>query len=238
MRILALDLETTGLMDNEHARVTEVAYAVWDTEFKRIARSKSYLVNCCEDGAEVPLEITELTGITSAILKEHGYTPAFMVEDLMKKIQNCEVVMARFAEFDKFFVEKEFKLQGETVPERTWLCTMKDVEYPASVTGKHQGHVAADHGFVNPFPHWGIGDVLTMLRIHELGGYGWDEPVKMAQSPMKRLVAKVSFDDRNKAKKEGFQWEPDKKQWFKDMRELKLKRDNPVYDFACSVETI
>lgn len=238
MKILAIDLETTGLPDNEEATVTEVSYALWDTEMCRLVNSRSYMIDITLRDLSVPEEITKLTGITTEMLKQHGVKHSFMIEDLLHQMNTCDALMARNAEFDKGFVAREMKTAGAEMPDKPWICTKNDVEYPDHVTGRSQSHIAADHGFVNPFPHWAIGDVLTMLRIHQVGDYGWETPLAMAKSPLVRVVANVSFDRKDEAKDLGFGWEPKAKKWFKDIRELKLEAEKESYTFSYATEVL
>lgn len=238
MRILAIDLETTGLLDDEEATVTEVSYALWDTDMDRLVKSNSYMVDITERDLSVPEEITKLTGITTHMLNLYGHSHKFMIEDLKKQMSVCHALMARNAEFDKGFVEREMKRAGAEMPDRPWICTRNDVEYPEHITGRSQSHVAADHGFVNPFPHWAIGDVLTMLRIHQMGDYGWETPLAMAQSPLLRVVANVSFERKDEAKELGFGWEPKTKKWFKDIRQLKFETEKESYTFSFATEEL
>ena len=82
--------------------------------------------------------------------------------------------------------------------------------------------MAADHGFLNPFPHRAVTDALTMLKL--AGMYDWDETIKRSKSPIRTLIANVSFENKDLAKSAGFHWIAETKQWMLDIKECDLER--------------
>ncbi|MCB0348730.1 MAG: hypothetical protein KDD37_07835, partial [Bdellovibrionales bacterium] len=124
-------------------------------------------------------------------------------------------------EFDKKFMEETWNLAPETRFDLDWIDTLTDLSYPASITSRKLNHLAADHGFLNPFAHRAIFDVLTMLEI--LSKYEIKDVVAMAASPTCRIYAKVTFEQKDLAKKEGFRWDAQAKVWFKDIKEVHLQ---------------
>ncbi len=80
--------------------------------------------------------------------------------------------------------------------------------------------MAADHGFVSPFQHRALFDVLTMLRI--LGMYRIDEVVQLATSPSCTLVADAGYDDRKLLREHGFYWDGASRSWRRQVKECQL----------------
>lgn len=238
MKILAIDCESTGLLEDPSCKATEVAWAVWDTDLDRMISSRSYTVNSLKEGEEISKEITELTGITTQQVRDHGVSAATMCEDVGKQMLMADYVMARNAPFDKGLLFLEFNRLEMNFPPTPWICTKMDVEYPEYVKGRTQSHIAADHGFVNPFPHWAMGDVLTMLRIHQVGKYGWGRVCELAASPMIRVTANVEYQERELAKDVGFNWNPQRKIWFKDIKKLKFEEERSEYKFEYFLEEL
>src|SRR5690606_9794451 len=102
---------------------------------------------------------------------------------------------------------------------KPWIDTKCDI--PQKGKSSSLVYMAADHGFVNPFPHRALHDVFTMLKL--AGHYDLDEALQLARSPYITLVAEVSFDDRDKAKSAGFHWDPKRKLWTQRVRAKKAE---------------
>jgi len=229
MKICAIDLETTGLPDeNPDVVITEVGYVVWETEINRTAFSQSFLVNSLKENEQISEEITQLTGITTEVVREYGIPRHQMITVLNKTFAMVDCVMARNAEFDHGMLKTEYKRDGQIFPTKPWICTKSDIDYPDWVRGRSQSHVAADYGFINPFPHTAMGDVMTMIKINQLGGFDLDKVFYHAKSPMVTLQAKVEkpWIDKgvstDKAKKAGFTFDSETKMWIKKIRESRL----------------
>lgn len=230
MKVFAIDLETTGLPDeNPDVVVTEIGYALWDTEMKRLIRSHSFLVNSLAEDEQVPEHITRLTGIDTKMVHTYGVSRYVLLDTVSNQLDWCDCVMARNAQFDQRMMAIEYGRDDQTMLPKPWICTKADIDYPDWVIGKTQSHIAADHGFLNPFPHQAIGDVLTMLRINELGGYSLEVAAQHAMSPMITLEAVVKkpwTDDgvsTGHAKKAGFTFDSPTKKWTREIRESRAQ---------------
>jgi hypothetical protein len=106
---------------------------------------------------------------------------------------------------------------------KKWIDTMVDVPYPSEYHVRNLRHLAADHGFLNPFAHRAVFDVLTMLTI--MSKYDLDEIVELSQEPLFMIYAVCSppWTDNgvssNEARKNGFRWNVELKLWTKQIRE-------------------
>lgn len=116
-RLIVLDFETTGLSVDRGARVIEVgAVEIVDG---RIARTWQSLAN---PGTPVPSEITQLTGITSAMVRR-----APPVADVMREFAQflgSDQLVAHNASFDGPFLAAEMTAVGYRVTAEL-LCTLK-----------------------------------------------------------------------------------------------------------------
>ncbi len=102
------------------------------------------------------------------------------------------------------------------------IDTMIDLPFDEKIHGsKKLTHLAATHGFLNPFPHRAVFDVLTMLKMASY--YDLKTILARNASPTVTVVARVSFDDKDKAKALGFHWEATSKTWEKRYKEIDLK---------------
>lgn len=226
--VLGYDVETTGLEAGKD-RIIEVGAVLWDVERKRPVDMMMKLVN---HNIEIPELITELTGITKEDIDREGLPWQTVQEQLYDFIQPADYWVAHNAEFDKEMtlqhpeLELSIAASAETLP---WIDTKVDLPYP---THKGKGSlvtIAANHGFLNPFPHRAVFDVLTMMKI--FGEYDWADIMARHESPSAELIAQVSYDERDKAKEAGFYWDAARKLWVRNIKECDARKEVPTWDF-------
>lgn len=209
MRLLGLDFETTGL-DTSKDRITEMGLALWDVPTKRPLVTVGAFLH---DSTYPPQseEIIRLTGITDAMLTEFGSDPATNLRwlDSFCAKHKVEYIVAHNAEnFDKPLLMSELARHSvETRCLRTlpWIDTRTDIPFPKEPDSRRLNHLALDCGFINPFAHRAVFDVLTMLRI--LSNYELDKVLEYQSIPFVTCRAVVSFNDKEKAKAMRFSWE-------------------------------
>ena len=127
--LVFLDTETTGLTKHPRAksrlqpRIIEVAALVVDDQGE-IMREWETFVN---PGIPVPDEITGITGITNADIKD---APKFkdILSTLMPLMTSCDIAIAHNMPFDKFLIDRELSLAG--VDKFPWpqhlICTVQE----------------------------------------------------------------------------------------------------------------
>lgn len=113
---------------------------------------------------------------------------------------------------------------------RPWIDTTEDVPYPLEVKTRKLTHLAAEHGFVNPFPHRAVTDVLTTLRI--LSFYSTEEVERYAKAESKTLVANFERDDpefevkKDAVKRNGYRWTgAPEYQWKKSIKDFQVEEE-------------
>lgn len=116
--IVMLDFETTGLSPEGGDRITEVA-ALRIAGGQIVERYVS-LVNC---GVRVPSFITQLTGITQAMVD--GAPPAAEVVPALIEFIGDDVLAAHNASFDEKFLKAEGRLLGHDCRHRGVVCSLK-----------------------------------------------------------------------------------------------------------------
>jgi DNA polymerase-3 subunit epsilon len=223
--IAAVDVETTGL-DLEKDVPLELAYVICDTLDYRPLKAVSKIIHH-QNPLRIAQEIFDLTGLSVNALENYGADARAVGQEFMEDLAKYKVsyIIAHNGEtFDKPMMKKLHR-DVDTLP---WIDTRHDIEYPASFVSRRLIHLAAEHGFVNPFPHQALTDVLTMLRI--LAQYNFEEIARVSLAPWVYLRAMVSYDDRDKAKKHRYQWEKvrDKtfgKTWVKAVKEIYVDRE-------------
>lgn len=218
MLILGLDFETTSL-DVEKCEVIEVGAVLWETNTAKPVKMLSELVKI--DG-EVSAETETITGITAADLDEHGISQLEACGRLNDLVDESLFVMAHNGTaFDKPVFEA-WEQRLAPVPERSilWLDTAVDIVYPTHIKTRNLRHLAAEHGFLNPFAHRAIFDVLTMLRV--ASQYDIHAIIARAAEPTMCVEAIVSFERRDLAKDRGYRWYGPRKMWWKSFKESDL----------------
>lgn len=213
MFVLGLDFETTGV-DPRKDEVIEVGAVVWDVERKKPAAIYSDLIP-----SDKPLsaEVMKVTGLTDEDLRRWGQP----LESVLKKLSNlaskCQYIVAHNGnKFDKLFLERllqEFPHPGFNSP---WIDTLTDVPYPDQIVTRKLSYLAAEHGFLNMFSHRAVFDVLTMMKVVSM--YDFNHILKTLNSPMLKIIAQVSYEEKSKAKDMGFRWDPNQRIWYMEIR--------------------
>ena len=86
-----------------------------------------------------------------------------------------------------------------------WGCSLRHVNWKGlGYNTNNLNYLAADHGFINPFAHRAIFDVLTMFKVLE--NYDLNKIVENSKEEKVNLIAQVSYSERNKAKALGYKW--------------------------------
>ncbi len=228
MLICGLDLETTGL-DTEKDEIIEVALVLWDTDLKKPVEIHSQLVR--PDIGVIPPDIEAITGISMPEIDAHAESAehaAWQVEDFTGRA--AAVVAHNGLMFDKPFLESQCRRWGFRQPTpKPWIDTAVDVPYPEKMKTRKLTHLAAEHGFINPFAHRALFDVLTMLKILSL--YDFQSVLALSQEPsivLQAIGEKPWLDDgrSNQAIKEnGYRWEGKTKQWLKTIKKSQLEKE-------------
>lgn len=228
MIVLGVDFETTGL-DAAKDRVIEIGAVLWDAEKGRPLMIMSEL--CHDDAIQNPLpqEIEQITGITYDLISRYGSASILAFQSLGFLISKSDAILAHNAPFDRGFYEAETKHHGLPLIDRPWIDTTTDIKYPPQMVTRKLAHLAAEHGFINPFSHRAIFDVLTMLRIFQ--GYDHAQVLEYAKQPIVTLQALVSFDEREKAKARGYRWKAETKQWIRSLRQSEVAAEQANPDF-------
>lgn len=214
-----VDFETTGLEAGKD-RITEIGAVLWDVEAKKPLRIINELVSDGEGNGDISEEITEITGITGDMCTEYGYPAKPLLQNLYAIMARADYIVAHNAPFDKGFYLAECEKHDVVVAERHWIDTTEDIDFPAAVSkhGRALEVLGPKHGFLNPFSHRAVFDVLAMLRV--ASNYDPNQIVKWALTPTITVRAQVTYHDREKAKAQGFRWDGDRKWWLRNIKEF------------------
>lgn len=230
MLILGLDLETSGL-NHETDQIIEIGAVLWETDTnspKKILNELIYF-----DHLDYAQEVQNITGIAPEDLKKYGLPLTDVLKDLHKLVDQAEYCVGHNAvNFDSKFLEEAFKVNKMPKIKKPWIDTMTDLPYSQEIKTRKLSYLAAEHGFINPFEHRALFDVLTTLKL--LGKYDIDEIITLQASPLVKILAHVTYDERDKARRMGFRWDPQKKIWYSEVKQALVPRTD--YPFEYSIE--
>jgi len=227
MILLAFDVESTGL-DFTKDRVIEVGAILYSTGQQKCLESQGFLVKT--DVAISP-EITKLTGITQAAVDKFGYDSENSLGIILDMLQVADAVIGHNAvRFDKRMLQAWCNREEHVIWDRLWIDTYTDL--PDTEVGKLT-LMAANAGFLNMFPHSALADCQTVLKLIEK--YDIAKIVERAQSPTIVVQAHQARHENDLAKKAKFRWYPEKKMWWKFVKEMDLESFVKSVTFDVSV---
>lgn len=228
MLVLGLDLETSGL-DPLRDEMIEIAAVVWDCDRQLPLKIYNEMIQV---DRPLPEEITQLTGISDQDLANWGVSSLEALLNLESLTRKCSFIVAHNGrEFDQLFIQKYLQMHPDLQIQIPWIDTLTDIPYPEDMKTRKLSYLAAEHGFLNPFPHRSLFDVLTMMKV--FSQYPLQDILNLSQSPMVRIIAQVSFEERDKAKAMGFRWDPLRKEWYAGRREAQVKQINYPFPIIC-----
>lgn len=216
--VLFLDVETTGL-NPKTDEITEVGAVLYHWEFGRVVESFQKVLRVEQ---AIPGKIERMTLITNRLSVHYGSHITEAMAELEKLVTRAEFIIAHNAEFDRSFLKHHLP----AIDEKHWICSRYHVPYPESITSHRLIHLAAEHEFLNPFPHQVMADVMTMMKL--VTQYDFNEIIYRSKSGWAYLHAgfsrldKDNFEVRKEtAKKLGYRWNPDPiLKWIKRVQEF------------------
>ncbi len=232
--VLGLDFETTFIdpVDTSRARITEIGAVLWEPRAKTPDLMMSRLVWDENDPGYVydPRMLT-VCGIAEEPLKKFSVLPGIAFQNLARMIDQADAIVAHNGlGFDKPVMAAEFARKGLAMPGQPWIDSMTDFPYPSHIETRKLTHLCGEHGFLNPFPHRALFDVLAMLRI--MSHYDFEKVAERAAMPtiVVRAVVPKPFGPNsdggagtNKAKGRGFRFNGENKWWVKHIKQNELE---------------
>lgn len=220
MLVCGLDFETT-FMDDRDAKsvhIVEIGAILWDTERKQPLEMMSRVVKL--EAVLWDPRITECTGLIQDDVNRRGVALGMALDELFILAREAEFWVAHNGnQFDRPVLEGACARVFLPMPARPWIDTTCDVPYPKKIETRKLAFLGPEHGFMNPFSHRALFDVISMLKI--LSFYPIEEVVRRSQSPkaLLRAMTQKPWEDQGKsndlAKARGFRWDGVRKIWSK-----------------------
>jgi DNA polymerase III subunit epsilon len=229
MKLLIIDTETAD-DKNTPCEISATLYQVG--EYKGAVASVSTLIPVEINNAQAINNIApELTTSSVPIYKN---ALAFLKEITA----TADYTVAFNAEFDSDVVNKFFP-NLICVP---WLCAMRDFDWGYHTINSHGGYKLTDLalwlGIGISTVHRAGDDVRLLvecLNRHQNLPKLVEDAIMLAQSPMVKIKALVSYEDRHLASKAKFTWDGDGRIWHKSIRECLLCDFVKTLDFEVRV---
>lgn len=205
MKLVAIvDTETSGL-DLATGELLEVAVALWSFDLG-LVHAGSVPVRAEANGAAA------VNGIPLALVQSFGRTRDGLDVWLAGMTAGADAIVAHNADFDRQWLPE---LHG-----RPWICTANDVAWPESLTSRSLAALALAHGVGVVDAHRALADVMTLVRLFgavQARGHSMRELLSAGLRPKATFRALVSYDEREKAKAEGFRWDAGRRVWVRKM---------------------
>lgn len=237
MRVLLVDTETTGL-DPAKDRVIEVAAMLFETQCASAIESFACLIKHDSNAAE------SINRIPVSLLQEHGLSPEDVWRRFVQLAEDAECLIAHRSDFDRAFVVRAI---GDVQalepgycdgwsPDQPWVCSKTSLRWPGGRKGDHLAHLALSLGLGVASAHRAATDVDTiarcLARAAELG-MDLEAEIRRGMRPTVRVVALVSYEQRDIAKQAGFLWDDKRREWYRAM----LEEDIAALSFRTAVRS-
>jgi len=213
---LVVDVETTGL-DSSVDQIIEIGVLEFMMlEGKPASISRMY-GGLQDPGVPISAEIEKITGISS-----HHVIGQNVDWNLVASMMGrAKIVIAHNMEFDRGFIRARRELK-ELNPH--WGCSIRHVDWKAKGAGSLSlNYLAADHGFINPFPHRALFDCATTFRL--IASH-LDELIPTSYLKSYRIDALNSpFEKKDVLKEQGYRWDSQRRVWHKTILESQLDKE-------------
>lgn len=227
-----LDFEATGV-DPKTAHIIEWALVRYCSEQKQILSMTTELVKL-PYGMQPDAEITELTGITEAMLASDGRSGDKTAVKLWSLTEKCDYIVAHNGlSYDRPLHTFNARRWNTADIKKPWIDTMTDLPYPSRIKSRNLVTLCAEHGFLNPLAHRAMSDVISLWKLFT--HYDPELVVYIAATPMVTIRADVNYDRRELAKKAGYRWDGERKIWVKQIREYYLQGERDSVPFPVIV---
>jgi DNA polymerase III alpha subunit (gram-positive type) len=235
MVIFSYDLETTGL-DFVKDRPIEVGAILYSTTQKKCLESQGFLVKA---DVLISSEITKLTGITQSAVDKFGIESDDALATVVDMMSIADAVIGHnVVRFDKRMTQAwADREQTIELPDKLWIDTYNDLtkedKSGREITPGKLTLMAAEAGFLNAFPHSALSDCMTVVKLIE--NFDFEKVVERAKSPMVVVQAHQARHENDLAKKARFRRLPEKKLWWKFVKEIDLEAFAKDLPFDISV---
>jgi DNA polymerase III epsilon subunit-like protein len=133
-KVIVFDTETTGLPKtnqkpnkwNTHLfpHIVQFSWFIFDTNLKKIIKTCDYIIKL-PDGIEIPIEATNVHGISEKMSLEQGIDIKVALREFTKDLHDSHYLVAHNINFDKKVVSVEY-LRNNCID---WMSRHRKIEY-------------------------------------------------------------------------------------------------------------
>lgn len=223
-----IDFETTGTdpTRDEIIEVAAVKYCYSDSD--EITGCADTFQSFNEPSAPIPAEITELTGISDAMVAGHKID----VAALERFVSDANIIIAHNADFDRKFAERSWAF----FEQKHWGCSSSEIDWKKyGFGGAKLGYLLSDAGFFHG-AHRAINDCMAVLELlarplPKQSTTAFAMLLDRARRKTIRIWAQNSpYDLKDALKRRGYRWSDGSdgrlKSWYIDVDEN--KRDSEL----------
>ena len=222
--------------------VTEIGMVIWDTTLNAPIKLFGTLVDPAPYAVWEP-GVEKVNNLTPEVCSKFGMDDEKALKYVLSWYGSVDIACAHNGNsFDKPLLETWAARYGlDSQKSKLWIDTRADIEVPARDSHR-LGYMAADHGFLNPFPHRAMFDVMTMFTILMAPDVSKAPPKydlvtiqEIARSPLHVVKALVSFDTNHLAKTRGYHalYENGKfVRWELEVKEINLEKEREAARLA------
>lgn len=233
MIVLGIDFETNGI-DPEQSEVLEIGAVLWDLNAMAPINMFSYLIRPEETHFFVEDDVKTLTGILEKDLYSFGSSLKDVVASLQHFTSKASYIFCHYGiEFDRLIFNNVFKKTNIPLSPLHWVDTAFDIPFPDKIITRKLEYLAAEHGFLPTIKHRALFDVLTMFNI--VSRYDADYILNSARSPLLRVSANVSYEQKDQAFKHGFHWDREKRSWNRIIRKAEMEKSKFPFNITAEV---
>jgi len=203
---------------------------LWDTELCAPIKLFGTLVEPAPKSIWEP-GVEKINNLSQAVCSKFGMEDERALKYVLSWYGSADVACAHNGNnFDRPLLDTWAARYGlDSQKNKIWIDTKADIDRPIKDSTRLV-YMAADHGFLNPFPHRAMFDVMTMLTI--LNKYELDPILELAKSPTRVVKALVPFEQKDLAKNRGYHpiYENGKfSRWELPVKEVRLEREREYF---------
>jgi DNA polymerase-3 subunit epsilon len=218
-------------------KIVELGYCLWETDSRTPLLMENHIV---KQDAPIPEETIRVHGITNEVANKYGEPIQVALNtfrDMVEYHKPAYLVAHNGVNFDLPFLLAEYARHGidpGAVATTPLIDTRADIPFEVEPDSRKLKHLALDHGFINPFPHRALFDVMAMLKV--LSHHDIAKIIEYQKIPWIIVRAMVSYDERDLAKAQRYSWQVvgDKtfpKAWVKAIKENHLEKERATCPF-------
>lgn len=224
-KILIFDTECDSLNVNS-GHIQELAWAIYNVNTWRLLSSESYLIKW-NTFYKVEPEAFQATGLSREFCEDFGTKANIVFTKFLESVSQVDYVGGHnIINYDVPMLNTNvkraclFDLSDSDFKKKLLIDSYLDCPFPPNIKMLSLKYLAFDHGHILSDAHQALADVFACKAV--MSKYRATDLIKSAETPLVKLSTKIDWNDNEskaKIKNLRFYWNPQLKQWEKDVRE-------------------